>query len=82
MGTLFLSSPHTFHPFPSLTQERENSIRKEIEVLNAAFMQEEGFSFWGDYSDFSPSYALDDQIQKYVSLKPLARSFKDFSFTR
>jgi hypothetical protein len=45
-------------------------------------MQGEGFSFRGDYSNFSPFYTLEDQIQKYVSPKPLTRSFKDFSFTQ
>lgn len=82
MGTLFLSSPDTFHSFPSLAQERENPIRKKAEVLNTAFMQGKGFSFWGEYSNFSPFYALEDQIQNYVSPKPLTRSFKDFSFTQ
>jgi hypothetical protein len=65
-----------------LAEEREIPIRKEAEVLDIAFMQGEGFSFWGDYSNFSPFYALEDQIQKYVSPKPLTRSFKDFSFTQ
>ena len=62
MGTLFLSSSDTLtlHPFPSLVQERVNPIRKEAEVLNTAFMQGGGFSFWGDYSNLSPSYALED----------------------
>jgi hypothetical protein len=45
MGTLFVSSPDTFHPFPSLAEEREIPIRKEAEVLDIAFMQGEGFSF-------------------------------------
>jgi hypothetical protein len=57
MGTLFLSSSDTLHPFPSLAQERVNPIRKEPEVLNTAFMQGGGFSFWGDYSNLSPSYS-------------------------
>lgn len=82
MATLFLSSPDTLHPFPSLAQERENPIRKEAEVFNTAFMQGEGFSFWGDYSNVSPFYALEDQIQKYVPPKPFTPSFKDFFFAQ
>lgn len=57
-------------------------MQKLAQIINTVFMQGNSFSFWGDYSNLPPSWALERQIQKYFLPRPLPRSIKDFSSTQ